>query len=102
SPAARYPAQLSALDSAAQSLGVASLAGLPVDRRRAVIESSLNTPPPVARMAARPSGANVIADFMGFYFNSPDGYDVAYNAAIGRATCRSLDGSDKDPRRGGL
>jgi len=97
SPAARYPAQFTALDKSAEAAGIASFAGLPLDRRRALIEAALNTPQPVTRMPARPTGANLIADLMGFYFNGADGYNLAYNAAIDRDTCRGLEGSDKAP-----
>ena len=34
---------------------------------------------------------------MGFYFTSPDAWDLAYQARIGRDRCRSLDGSDQAP-----
>jgi hypothetical protein len=97
SPAARYPEQFAALDQAAQAQGAATLAALSADKRRLVIENALNTPTRVAQMPARPNGANVIADFMGLFYNGPEGYDLAYNAAIGRDTCRGLDGSDREP-----
>ena len=97
SPAARYPAQFAALDKSAEALGIASFAGLPPERRLAIVESALNTPQPVTRLPARPTGANLVADFMGFYFNSAAGYDLAYNAAIGRDSCRGLDGSERAP-----
>lgn len=97
SPAARYPAQFAALDAAATAQGGSTFAALSLDRRRTIVETTLNTPQPVTRMPARPTGANLIADFMGFYFNSAAGYDAAYNAAIGRDTCRGLDGSEKAP-----
>ena len=101
SPAARYPAQFAALDKAAEALGIASFAGLPLERRRPVIEAALNTPQAVMRLPARPTGANLVADFRGFYFNSADGFNLAYNAAIDRDACRSLEGSDRapEPRR---
>jgi hypothetical protein len=97
SPAARYPAQFAALDKSAEALGIASFAGLPIERRRQLIDSALSTPQPVTRLPARPTGANLVADFMGFFFNGPDGYNLAYNAAIDRDTCRGLDGSDQAP-----
>jgi hypothetical protein len=97
SPAARYPAQFAALDKAAEAQGGTSLATLPVEKRRVVIEAALNTPPPVTRLPARPTGVNLVADFMGSFFNSAEGFDLAYNAAIGRDSCRSLDGSDRAP-----
>ena len=97
SPAARYPAQLVALDKAAIARGAASFAALPLDGRRALVEAALNEPQPVQRLPTRPTGANLVADFMGFYFTSGDAWDFAYRAAIGRDRCRSLDGSDRAP-----
>src|SRR5262245_20700502 len=44
SPAARYPAQFAALDQAATVLGATSFAAAPIDRRRTIVESTLNTP----------------------------------------------------------
>jgi len=99
SPADRYPNQFAALDTAAKAQGASSFAALSKDQRRAIIESALNTPQPVNNLPARPTGANLIADFMGFYFNGPDASDLAYGHRIGRDTCRGLDGSDKEPER---
>jgi hypothetical protein len=96
-PARRYPAQFSALDKAAAARGAASFAALPLDARRGVIEAALNEPQPVQRLPARPTGANLVADFMGFYFTSGDAWDLAYRAGIGRDRCRTLDGSDRPP-----
>jgi hypothetical protein len=97
SPAARYPPQFAALEQLAVTRGATSFAALPLDQRREVIESALNQPQRIANMPARPNGASLIADFMGFYFGSPEGYDLAYNAAIGRDSCRGLDGSELAP-----
>jgi hypothetical protein len=93
----RYAAQLAALEKAARDQGAASLAALAVEKRRPIIESALNDPQPVSRLGARPTGANVVGDLMGFYFSSPEAYDLAYNAEIGRDTCRGLDGSEQAP-----
>jgi hypothetical protein len=97
SPASRYPAQFEALDAAAKTRGAATFAALASTARRAVVEAALNDPQRVTQMPARPNGANLVADFMGLYFSGADARDVAYNAAIGRDTCRGLDGSDKAP-----
>jgi hypothetical protein len=51
----------------------------------------------VNRLPARPTGANLVADFMGLYFNSGDAWDLCYHAEIGRDRCRALDGSDQPP-----
>jgi hypothetical protein len=97
SPAARYPAQFDALDAAARARGASTFAALAAGDRRAVIEAALNEPQRVTALPARPNGANLVADFMGLYFNGADARDLAYNAAIGRDTCRGLDGSEKAP-----
>lgn len=97
SPARTYPAQLAALDKAAIAKGAASFATFSLDGRRALVEAALNEPQPVQRLPARPTGANLVADFMGFYFTSGDAWDLAYRARIGRDRCRSLDGSDRAP-----
>ena len=96
-PAVRYAAQFAALQKAAQDQGAASFAALALDKRRALIEGSLTEPQRVTQMPARPTGANLVADVMGFYFNGADANDLCYNAAIGRDSCRSLDGSDQPP-----
>jgi hypothetical protein len=99
SPAVRYPAQFAALDEAARAQGAATLAALPKEKRRLVIEAALSTPQAVNNLPARPTGANLVADFMGLYFNSPDATDLAYQRAIMRDTCRGLPGSEKEPER---
>ncbi|HEY7475178.1 MAG TPA: hypothetical protein VH679_09225 [Vicinamibacterales bacterium] len=97
SPAGRYPAQFAALDDAARAGGAASFPSLSVDARRTAIEAALNGPQPVNRLPGQPTGQNLIADFMGFYFTSSDAWDLAYQAQIGRDRCRTLDGSDQAP-----
>jgi len=98
SPASRYPAQFAALDKAAADQGAASFAALAPAARRAIVENALNTPQPTTRLPARPTGANLIADFMGLYFNSPEAVDLCYRAAIERDTCRGLENSEQAPR----
>lgn len=97
SPAGRYPAQFAALDDAAKAMGAASFAALDPARRRTVVEKMLNEPQRAANLPQRPNGANLVADFMGLYFNGPAARDVCYNARIARDDCRGLDGSDQPP-----
>jgi hypothetical protein len=97
SPAAKYPPQFAALDDLATARGAASFASLPLERRREVVEAVLDRTPRVTNVPARPDGASLIADFMGYYLASADGFDLAYDAAIGRDSCRGLDGSDLPP-----
>ena len=96
-PARRYPPQLAALRDAAVARGATSFARLPREARRAVIEAQLNTPTPVTRMPAQPTGANLVADLMGSFFNGPDGWDACYGAEIRRYACRTLEDSAEPP-----
>lgn len=98
SPISRYPSQFAAIDAAARDQGAASFAALSTTARRQVVESLLNTTPPVSRMPAQPTGANLVADFMGMWFNSQDGWNACYQAEINRDTCRTLDGSEREPK----
>jgi hypothetical protein len=93
----RYAAQFASLDQAARAQGAASFAAAPAAVRRTIVESALNTPQPVNRMPSKPTGANLIADFAGMYFNSAGAFDLAYEAEIGRDDCRGLENSDQPP-----
>ncbi len=97
SPFARYPPQFAAIDAAAVARGATTFAALPIAARREVIEAFLNQPQPVNRLPARPSGANLVADFMGSYFSSQDAWDLYYQAEIRRDSCRTLDDSARPP-----
>jgi hypothetical protein len=94
SPAADYPAQIDALEAAARGAGGTSFAALPLDRRRAVIEPTMNG---VSRMPSQPNGQSLVADFMGLYYSSPEAWDLAYARRIGRDRCRTLEGSETRP-----
>ncbi|TAK16986.1 MAG: hypothetical protein EPO35_04295 [Acidobacteria bacterium] len=95
--APRYSAQFASLDQAARAQGAASFAAAPAAVRRSIVEAALNAPTPINRLPARPTGANLVADFTGMYFNSAGAFDLAYQAAIGRDDCRDLEGSDQPP-----
>jgi hypothetical protein len=97
SPAARYPSQFAALDELARTRGAMSFASLALDGRREVIQAVLDKPQRIANMPARPNGASLVADLMGYYYGSESAYDLAYDAAIGRDSCRGLDGSNLPP-----
>ena len=97
SPFPRYAPQLAALEAAAKERGGASFAALPLTARREVVETFLNQPQPVNRLPAQPTGANLIADFMGSYFSSQDAWNLCYQAEIRRDSCRTLDDSEKPP-----
>lgn len=95
--APRYPAQFAELDQAAIAQGATSFAAAPPPIRRSVVEAALNSLQPVNRLPARPTGANLVADFLGMYFTSAAAFDLAYQAAIGRDDCRGLENSDQPP-----
>ena len=99
SPAHEYPRQFVALENAAVAAGGTRFATLSIDGRRTVIRQMLDEPEPVNRLPGAPTGANLVADFLGFYFNSPDAWDLCYQAEIGSERCQGLDGSDEPPRR---
>jgi hypothetical protein len=93
SPATKYAAQLDALDARAGAGGFASLSP---DERRAIVEGAIAAAK-VERLPARPDGGHVATDLMAYYFNSVEAHDLAYRAAIGRDTCRGLEGSENRP-----
>lgn len=90
----RYAGQFTQLDDAAKAAGARVFALAPLAARRTIVESALGT---LNRLPQRPTGANLVADFTGFYFNSSAATDLAYNAQILRDQCRGLDGSDRAP-----
>jgi hypothetical protein len=95
-PSRRYPDQFAALDSAARDAGASSFAQATPDARRAIVTRALDEPR-VANLPSTPNGNNLVADFLGFYFNSAEAWDLSYQALIRRDSCRSLDGSDRRP-----
>jgi hypothetical protein len=96
-PAAKYPAQLAALERAARARG-ASFESLDVAHRREVVETAIEAAK-VDRLPIRPTGDHVATDLMAFYFHSEAANDLAYRAAIRRDSCRGLPGSETPPSR---
>ena len=100
SPAAKYPAQLTALDRAARARG-AAFEALDVAARRAVVAASIEAAK-IERLPVRPTGEHIATDLMGFYFHGEAANDLAYRAAIRRDSCRGLPGSESIPNRFGI
>jgi hypothetical protein len=96
-PTAAYPAQLVALEADARAGGAESFAAASPEARRVIIEAALTSPQRVTQLPAHPAGVHVVADFMGLFFHSQEGYNLAYRAAINRDECRGLEGSEKAP-----
>jgi hypothetical protein len=95
SPAARYPAQLAALEQASRARG-AAFDALDVAARRAVVAAAIDGAK-VERLPVRPTGDHIATDLMGFYFHGEAANDLAYRAAIRRDSCRGLPGSESTP-----
>jgi len=95
SPAAKYPEQLEALETAARARGL-SFGDLSRDDRRSILEAAIAAAR-IERLPARPDGGHIATDLMGFFFNSIDANDLCYRAAIGRDLCRGLEGSSERP-----
>jgi len=95
SPAAKYGAQLDALDADSRARG-RSFADLPVADRRQVVEAAIAAAK-IERLPGRPDGGHIATDLMGFYFRGIEANDVAYRAKIGRDLCRGLNGSTERP-----
>ena len=83
SPVAKYAAQLAAVDASAGD-------------RQSAVEAAI-VAAKIERLPTRPDGGHVATDLMAFYFNSVEGNDLAYRTAIGRDTCRDLEGSQNRP-----
>ena len=93
SPALQYPAQFAALDAHAPAAGRRRLRRCRSTSGARSSRTLLNQPQPVNRLPARPTGANLVADFMGFYFTSADGVRPRLSAPRSTATAaaRSTD-----------
>jgi hypothetical protein len=94
SPVAKYGAHFAALDARA---GAQGFAGLSLDARRVILEEAIAAGK-IDRLPGRPDGGHIATDLMAFYFNSSEAHDLAYRAAIGRDTCRGLEGSGERPK----
>lgn len=94
SPVAKYAPQFAALDARAGAQGFARLSA---DARRVILEEAIAAAR-IDRLPGRPDGGHIATDLMAFYFNSAEAHDLAYRAAIGRDTCRGLEGSQERPK----
>lgn len=95
-PVDKYPAQLQALDAAAQRQHGKAFAALDLAARRALIAADFGALK-IDSMDGPPSGGHVAADLMSHYFSSVEANDLCYEAEIGRDSCRSLEGSSERP-----
>ncbi len=94
-PAAQYPNQLRQLETAAQAKGN-SFAKLDAAAKRELVVAALEQAQ-IERIPSRPNGKHVAADLLAFFYNSAEGQDFLYNAAIKRDDCRGLSTSAQRP-----
>ena len=87
-PADRYPDQLRQLEEIAASKG-SSFQSLDRARKREILIETLETAN-IDKIPQRPNGKHIVADLLSFFYNSADGQDFLYNAAIKRDDCRGL------------
>lgn len=89
SPAPRYQAQIEEL--ATGPFARADLA----ERRRILTQAFADAG--VQDLTGVPDGRHVAADLMSFYFASPAANDQAYQAQVGKDTCRRIEDSGRVP-----
>ena len=90
SPAALFQRPLQAL-----AAGALASDDLAVRRQQLAVElerAGIND------LTTGPRGEHVVADLMSFWFASPAAHDLAYQAAIGKDRCRTLESSAQVPR----
>lgn len=95
-PAANYPDQLRALETAATTKG-GRFASLDAGAKREIIADSLQQAK-LDRIPQRPNGQHVAADLLAFFYNSANGQDFLYGVAIKRDDCRGLASSAQRPQ----
>lgn len=95
SPAAKYAAQLDALELESRKRGRDFKNTARIDQQT-IVEAAI-TAAKIERLPARPDGGHVATDLMAFFFDSVEANDLCYRARIGRDTCRTLDGSGDRP-----
>ena len=89
SPAPRYRQQL-------EQLADGPLATTDAAERRRQLSTDLDAHG-IRDIARIPQGQHVVADLMSFYFNGTSAHDRAYDAAIRKDLCRTLDNSGEIP-----
>ncbi len=95
-PGTEYRAQLQALDASARGQHGRPFSGLDLAARRGLVADVFRSLK-IKTIGERPTGRHVAADLMGHYFWSNEANDLCYEAAIGRDSCRSLEGSGDRP-----
>jgi hypothetical protein len=87
-PVEAYVTQIEEIDAAALRHGQ-TFDRLDRETQRGILDEAFKRAD-VAALAARPTGRHVVADLMTLYFRSTAANDSAYEALIGRETCRPI------------
>lgn len=97
-PLEKYFRELQELETAAIDRHGKTFAALDNPSRRALVAAALENAK-VTNLGSRPSGSHIATDLMTHYFGSVEAQDLAYEARIGRDTCRDLATSGQRPER---
>lgn len=95
SPSIHYAEQIRQIGTVAVAKGT-PFAQLDDEGKRTVIRSVL-ADVRAGSVPQRPNGLHVVTDLMSYFYNSSDGTDFCYNAAIRRTDCRGLASSGNRP-----
>lgn len=95
-PAPHWRAQLEGLDLLAQRRHNARFAALERPQRAALIDETLR---PIAtdRLPAPLTAPHVLLALLGHWASQPEAWDLAFDARVGRNTCRALDDAVRRP-----
>jgi hypothetical protein len=95
-PATDYRRQIQQLETAAAARG-GTFAGITEDARRAIVTEAIQQAG-IDKIPPRPNGKHIASDMLAYFYNSAEGQDFLYSAAIRRDDCRGLENSSERPR----
>lgn len=96
SPRAGWAAQLQRIGARTSPEGGRTFARMTLDERRAVLRDELKSER-LDRMPAVGAATHVAVGLLAFFYGSSMATDLCHNARIGRATCRTLASSPRQP-----
>ena len=97
-PLTRWTTQLDALDAAARSAHARAFRDLSREDRAALVRAAL-AKERLDRMPPVGAANHVAIALLAHFYDSPDAADLCYGAKIGKAICRPLGASPREPER---